>query len=178
MTTVLAANSIALHVLQQAAPILNSGTTAEPASADLLKTANGIAGTPSQGSKSATAAAGKLSIDAASSAGTSNHIIMAGLEPADSWQELIAQVNANDKFSETEKKQWLEKIKLAQESDAQAQAFRASDVYHDIVSGVFHEQMKAHDAQYGETSEARAARLTSMNDFLVEHGFEQWRIGV
>lgn len=133
MSSISGVNSAALMILQQAT---SAGPSTQPSDAgnDILKTANGVSGELSEGSRSGASIAGKFALDSAQTAGK---IVIGDLGTFDTWDETVSHVQNDKSLSAEQKNEWLAKLADIQKMAASADQFRSSDLYAALRSGEF-----------------------------------------
>lgn len=133
MSSISGVNSAALLILQQAT---SAGPSKQPSHVgnDILKTANGISGEPSEGTRSGASVAGRFTLDSAQTAGK---IVIGDLGTFDTWDEAVSHVQNDKSLSAEQKNEWLAKLADIQKMAASADQFRSSDLYAALRSGEF-----------------------------------------
>ncbi len=168
MTSVGPINTSALQLLQQ---FSRPSTAKEPAdtSTNILKSANGLSGEPSDGTKSAAAAIGKFTVD---SAATTERVIIGDLGSFDSYEHAMEYVNRNETFSENDKKAWLDKITGFQRGAEAVDKFKASDLYKSFISGAHRAEVDAMKAAADKSGGVSVDTVMALNDLLAAEGRE------
>ncbi|MCO5066982.1 MAG: hypothetical protein M9924_21690 [Rhizobiaceae bacterium] len=139
----------------------------------ILKAANGVSVEASAGTKSAAAAIGKFTVDAASSDKPLGYTLVIGdLGTFNTWEEAKAYVNANDDFSTSEKKDWLEKLDGFAKGLEEFKKIQASDLYQSFMSGAMRDEWLALQKGNKEGLALSPEHVDSMDKFLSSLGRE------
>ncbi len=168
-------NSTALSLLVKVSDLTPAGRQQSGNAADnVLKTANGVSGAPSQDLKSASSAAGKFSVaqasttDDTSSSDNGGKVIIGDLGTFDTFGEARDYVTNNDTFSAAEKAKWLATVDQGQRNADAIKEFKNSDLWKKISSGQLQAEIDALKAASGSPSGADT--LASMKNFQIAQG--------